>query len=182
MEVFAQPTVEAVAEKYGLPKTKAALVWDQHRARRLQEFINRFFFYREPDATLVDTDLPRLEDILSQIDLAIEEGRPLTSRYPLHELRDLREDIVYTIYVALEASLAKGSSGGILDKLVARLTDEDSIISFNYDLLIDFSLFDASPYIDYGFSARRTSPTGFPYSDLKSPRFGVRSSVYLTFF
>src|SRR5438876_450073 len=60
------------------------------RVRKIKQFINDFY-------QLNPCTLPNLEDILTQLDDAIIEGRPLSSQYDVPFLRTLREDLVFSI-------------------------------------------------------------------------------------
>src|SRR5689334_6995514 len=44
-----------------------------------------------------EDDLPTLEDVLTQIDFAINENRPLSPKYSVQYMRDLRENLVFNI-------------------------------------------------------------------------------------
>jgi hypothetical protein len=54
------------------------------RTKRISDFIEDFY-------QLGPGKLPPLEDILSQLDLAIKEDRPLSNKYHLSSLRQLRK-------------------------------------------------------------------------------------------
>jgi SIR2-like domain len=121
------------------------------RIERVAAFVNDFFLDRLPDAPLAPDESPRLEDILSQLDLAIEEDRPLTGKYDIGSLRTIREDVVFAICGALRDRLdwhsdnekeqaVRRRGDELLSKFLGRITPEDSIVSLNYDLVVDNAL------------------------------------------
>ena len=101
--------------------------------------------------------LPRLEDILTQLDLAVEEDRPLSRHYNVPYLRRLREAFVYAICVVLAENLSsKGSEGmELMWKFLSTLTPEDSMISLNYDIIVDKAIsLSTGGRVNYGFPVR----------------------------
>jgi hypothetical protein len=136
-----------------------------HWGRRIRR-INGFFkdFYKlnldtleiNPDALPIT--FPNLEDILTQLDDAIIEDRPLSRRYNLPCLRRLREDLVYAICEVLREKLDFGEVNGreLMRRFMHRLRPDDSILSLNYDIIVDNALylFRRSSPVDYGLSIR----------------------------
>src|SRR5215470_8610494 len=70
-------------------------------ARRMSE-VREFMLAFYPSA---GSDIPTLEDFLSQLDLALNEGRPLSSTYTIDKIRQLRDSLVYGIAEVLRVSL-----------------------------------------------------------------------------
>lgn len=129
--------------------------------RRIQnvcEFVSDFYQGSRfsPDARSNQAILPRLEDVLSQLDLCVTQNRPLSANYPLLKVQKLREDLVYLIGHLLQDRLRRlGVSGQVTYDLVRSLTVEDAIISLNYDIIVDNALVrEFGPGVDYGVSIR----------------------------
>jgi hypothetical protein len=111
---------------------------------------------------------PSLEDLLSQLDLAINEGRPISRDYPVDKLRELRDELVYTIAEVLRQSLnyddpADSNAMALLQRFVSSLQPADALVSLNYDIIIDNALlrderrwynFPHAGGVDYGVSVR----------------------------
>jgi hypothetical protein len=133
------------------------------RVRRTNGFFNDFYKLNldtleiNPDA-LPET-FPNLEDILTQLDDAIIEDRPLSRRYDLPCLRRLREDLVFAICEVLRKKLdsVEVSDRDLMQRFKAHLERNDCcIISLNYDIIVDNALSMPLPAkrIDYGLSVR----------------------------
>jgi hypothetical protein len=135
----------------------------KERATRMRRFLDDFYGVRLNSHNLALGHLPRLEDVLSQIDLAIEEDRPLSKDYRLSLLRQLREDIAYAICEALQESLdqrqyAIGESGyDTMVRFLSSLAPNTTLLSTNYDLVLDNGLREIqgpSMRVDYGMPVR----------------------------
>ncbi len=131
-------------------------LWEE-RVRRIRNFINDFY-------QLNPSTLPNLQDILSQLDDAIIEGRPLSSQYDIPFLRTLREDLVFAICEVLRIKLGFGEEHGrqLMQHFKQELRPNDSILSLNYDIIVDNALSMRPPsdvwephdLVDYGLSVR----------------------------
>lgn len=126
----------------------------QSRVRRINHFIHDFF-------QLNPGDLPNLEDILTQLDDAILERRPLSKQYDIPYLRTLREDLVFAICEILRIKLMFMEDRGrqLMERFVQGLRPNDSILSLNYDIIVDNALASHSYtrpalLIDYGLAVR----------------------------
>ncbi len=102
---------------------------------RVRKFIADFY-------PALSSGAPPLEDLLSQLDLAISEGRPLSSEYTVSTLRELRDGLVYGLAEVLRLELEKPhrsdqDANKLLASFVSRLTPEDTIVSLNYDIILD---------------------------------------------
>lgn len=123
------------------------------RMERLKEFIKSFY-------GLPDEELPALEDVLSQLDLAINEGRPLSSQYTLERLRELRETLVFGMAELLRVRLDNTSTSTPVDlySFFVSATDDDCLVSLNYDIILDNEILsvkgDGTNGINYGVSVR----------------------------
>ena len=136
--------------------------WDR-RIRRINDFFNGFYKLNldtleiNPDALL--KTFPSLEDILTQLDDAIIEGRPLSRKYDVPCLRTLREDLVFAICEVLRKKMdfAKVSGRELMQRFMQGLGPNDSILSLNYDIIVDNALsipYYPARFVDYGLSVR----------------------------
>jgi hypothetical protein len=124
-------------------------------ARRMTE-VRRFITDFYPSA---GNDIPPLEDVLSQLDLALNEGRPLSSTYTVDKLREIRDGVVYGIAEVLRTSLEHDHP---LDhkllpqfnEFIAGLTPDDTLVSLNYDIILDNAFLNARGPVDYGIRVR----------------------------
>ncbi len=110
---------------------------DDERVKRISQFLESFF-----GSNLEDTscELPKYDTVLSFIDLAIQDGMALDGNYQERELVELRNDMLYLLWLTLRTT-----TEGKVDPKHARfvrdvLKEDDSIVSLNYDLLIDSAL------------------------------------------
>ena len=141
-----------------LPKAFERFSRDR-RIRNVQKFVSDFYLGSPlpSDVRSRQAILPRLEDVLSQLDLCVVQNRPLSANYPLQRVQKLRVDLVYLIARLLRDTLRRlgRDSYAILD-LVRFLTEEDAIISLNYDIIVDNALArEFGPRrVDYGVDVR----------------------------
>jgi hypothetical protein len=96
---------------------------------------------------------------LSQLDLALNEGRPLSSTYTVDRIRDLRDGLVYGIAEVLRTSLGRDHPSDDkvlpwLNKFVSRLKPDDTVVSLNYDIVIDNTLLNFGRPVNYGVPIR----------------------------
>lgn len=118
---------------------------DDWRIKNIKRFIADFY--------QLDT-APPLEDILTQLDICIAENRPVSDDYNLITLGRLREDLVYGICRVLQNALQKGSLN-MMKQFVRGVQPDDTIISLNYDLIIDNSIIKANHQApEYSFPVR----------------------------
>lgn len=113
------------------------------RIRNVQEFVSDFYLGSPfpPDVQSRQAILPRLEDVLSQLDLCVVQNRPLSANYPLQRVQELREDLVYLVAHLLKETLGRlEKDRHVTLDLVRSLTEEDTIISLNYDIIVDNAL------------------------------------------
>ncbi|MGI6684414.1 MAG: hypothetical protein ACOX47_02745 [Bacillota bacterium] len=89
-------------------------------------------------------------ELLTLIDIALEQNVSL-GRYRGDDLRKIRDILVSVMCEILEMAVYEGYNG-VLTEFCERLTGEDSVISLNYDTVIDHILMGCKGEIDYGFS------------------------------
>lgn len=112
-------------------------LWGE-RVQRIKDFLKDFY-------NLNRNSLPNLEDMLTLLDDAITEDRPISRNYSLLLLRKLREDLVYTICETLRQKLDYGSelNYNLMEGFINLLDSDNndaSILSLNYDIIIDNAL------------------------------------------
>jgi hypothetical protein len=135
------------------------LLETQHNehAENIRCFIKDYHFYGREQLER-DGELPGIEDIFSQLDYAIADNRPLSADYTTEKLRSIRESFVYAICEVLRQSL--NDSSDLLNRFLLRIKDGDSIISLNYELMIDNALSrNLGKSVDYGIPMRHDDQT-----------------------
>jgi hypothetical protein len=153
---------------------------DDYRLVNVRNFIMNFFGITERTLSNENqiTVLPAIEDVLNLLDLAIQEQRPLTSHYDIRKLQDIRQNIIYLISNELKNKLEKGPmvKGNIIPNFVRRIEIDkgnSTIISFNYDLLIDNGILDRGlGHVNYGFKVRGLldGENGFKFTAIEDYR------------
>jgi hypothetical protein len=128
---------------------------EQDIARRMTK-VRRFIFDFYPSA---EYNIPALEDVLSQLDLALNEGRPLSSTYTVDKIREIRDGLVYGIAEVLRTSLERDhpsdrSVRPWLNKFVSRLQPDDTFVSLNYDIVLDNAFLSVGRPVNYGVPIR----------------------------
>jgi len=129
------------------------------RIQKVSEFVSDFYLGSPlpSDAQSMQAILPRLEDVLSQLDLCVVQNRPLSANYPLQKVQKLREDLVYLIARLLKDTLEQLERDWHITRgLVHSLTEEDVIISLNYDIIVDNALAQefGPQRVNYGMDVR----------------------------
>ncbi|HEY9857374.1 MAG TPA: SIR2 family protein [Stenomitos sp.] len=89
--------------------------------------------------------LPSIEELLSILDNCLSKGEPIGQRWSISDLTRCREELVTCIYDVIGDTLDSRSNGsseqGLYEQLIRQLPGEDvSLISLNYDLLLDTAL------------------------------------------
>jgi len=131
--------------------------------KKIKEFINTTFH---------DTKhYPGIEDILSYLDFNINEKVALTSKYNFEDLINLKNTLIKIIGKMLEEYLNK-LDNTTTDIFAKKITNYDTVISTNYDIVIDNALLTQKKIIEYGVRYRKNIfPT--PISD---GRNGIRAT------
>jgi len=120
--------------------------------KNIREFIRDFYFYGSDK--LDETEmLPNLEDVLSQLDYAIAENRPMGGEYPVSKLTEIYQSFVYAICEVLRQRLS--TTSGVLEDFLKGIEVDDTVISLNYELLIDNAIVRTLKQpINYGVETR----------------------------
>ncbi|MEN3003432.1 SIR2 family protein [Dehalobacterium formicoaceticum] len=88
-------------------------------------------------------------ELLTLMDLTLEQNSAM-GRYGEKDLRQIREALVAVICDILEGAVKK-ERYGVLADFCHQLTHKDSIISLNYDTVMDHVILDCQGAVDYGF-------------------------------
>ena len=136
----------------GIPLTKQFLPYlfsekqTDPRLMRLVRFIDQFF---NVNSTKPES-LPKFEQVLSLLDLALLEDHEFSSIYTRSNIGQLRSDMDYLIWRMLEQSSRKGSTR-VFEKFASALDPKENILfSLNYDTLLDHALLEVFKSLDYG--------------------------------
>jgi len=136
------------------------------RLENLRSFLHQFFpFGSSPKSRHL---YPKFEELISFIDIAVARGESIDSHYQEREILQLRNDLNYLIWKALE--FVKNFRSEDLHKLfISKCLNRGNaaVISMNYDTLIDYSLEEMGYGVDYGF----------PFSSEAAP-LGCASKVH----
>ena len=136
-----------------LPQALLAFPRDS-RIIKLRDFISDF--YREGKPIDNVANLPPIEDIFTQLDFALAEKRPFSAKYDLTAIQELRDALVYAICKILERALHSSHPGSrpITLDFARQFTHNDTVISLNYDLIIDNGILRNDHTVDYGIPIR----------------------------
>lgn len=125
------------------------------RYSELRRFLAAWGF-REPEA------LPTLEELLSILDTCLAHGEPLGPAWSISELTRVREEVVGCIYERIGATLdvAAHEDQGVYERFVRLLPRTGvSLVTSNYDILLDDSLVRIGLTPDYLFDFAAPPPT-----------------------
>lgn len=127
---------------------------DDDKVSRIARFIEHTYPVAQSLVLNRDERLPQIEDVLSLLDLAIMEDRPLSQSYRITELRELRRNLVYAICLALKE--IHDNNRDLSRKFTSKLTANDSVICLNYDLIIDNAVLRGEFDLDYHIPLRNS--------------------------
>ena len=96
-----------------------------------------------------DHIIPPFEDVLSLVDHCIEGNTPLSHKYSVDQLRQLRKKLIYIMGQVLEVKLLQYTNGSLVRAFLNSLSQQDSIISMNYDLIIENGVLNRGGVVDY---------------------------------
>lgn len=85
---------------------------------------------------------PSLPLLLSLLDTAIIRGETFRPGWPVERVREVRESVEEVVFLIVE-EMTQGAEA-YHEQLVAKLGDSPTVVSLNYDLLIDYALMRAS--------------------------------------
>ena len=116
---------------------------------------NRKFSIGESLKNIQRSNLPNIEDVFTLFDIANEKEEPFLyeSEGDLTLIR--REDFIdlirYTLHYSIKNSLNDYGTTEIYQKFVEQLENDDAVISFNYDTLLDNAVKHKFKDLNYGF-------------------------------
>jgi hypothetical protein len=122
----------------------------------LSDFVFTFYHINPKDQQWKQ-QLPSIEDVLSQVDFALNEKRPLSHEYDLDFLESVRQEIIGGICHLLSDNRNHAHGMNKMYQFMSSLTPSDTLISLNYDLVVDKAVCQCkqSPqYVDYGVPIR----------------------------
>jgi hypothetical protein len=137
-----------IAHMYASPLDRRTLsndIAERRKASRLQVQLLK-----------ADGRLPNLEDILSQIDYALAEDRPLSQYWSVDSVRKLRRTLVYAMARVIGNRVDHHSPQDLSDpdeRLIAAV-EHNTVISLNYDLTVDNLIQNYESFVDYGIAMR----------------------------
>jgi hypothetical protein len=141
---------------------------DDQRVKRVFKFLRSFYNIGDD---ISKADLPKYETALSMIHLALENGCALDADYQEKELLAIRDDLLYLLWLVLEDTTSGDKPDELHLKFVeTRLNPSDTVISLNYDLLIDHAISYKYHQVNYGvgFKELISSEAIPPVSNWKS--------------
>jgi hypothetical protein len=120
------------------------------RLESVEEFVREFFHYDAAGHSV----LPALEEVLSAVDIALDRGDSLSAKYTVDKLQELRRNFAFLIYQVLVD--AYGELGNdVTNCFVRKLNIHPTVLSFNYDIIIDNALKQQFGHnLDYGIEYR----------------------------
>lgn len=133
----------------GIPLTKQflpRLIQDpiDDRLLGLKSFIQEFF-----SESLTLGTYPKFEQVLSLLDIAINEDHYISNKYHHKYLRQLRSDLDYLTWKMLEQS-STDDNFNIFNQFIDKTPASSLFLSLNYDTLIDHSIVRKYHNINYG--------------------------------
>ncbi len=118
--------------------------------REVIEFINEYFVFDEKNHH------PRLEAIFGFIDYFILQNESLSAKYSTDRLRKIKEYLIKLVHFIVDyRTESKSVYYGMFWKAIAKFNSNISIVTLNYDTLLEQSfgsLFKKFGYIDYSIN------------------------------
>lgn len=110
-------------------------------------------------------DYPNIEEVLTIIDKAIQKEEPLGGFESTSNMHSLKEEVRYVIRKTLEKAKTKDPNKAYSRFIRQNVSQEDTLISLNYDLYLDNEIYHEYAWIDYGINFKTL---GAPLGDYKS--------------
>lgn len=140
------------------------------RIVKLKEFIDSVF-YRLSDGKI----LPRIEDVLSLLDYCIQQRQGLNQKYDYEELIRMRHRVVFLMGKLIQQSIEGSANLQLAGEFVERVKNcgyDVTLVTTNYDILLDDALFRKASSQNYGIRLRRRigleTPVGQrPHEDMR---------------
>lgn len=128
------------------------------KSNRVKEFIQEFYF----DGKLMSDDqLPSFEEVLTMVDWF------LMNESDEKNFRKLRDDLIFGISRVMKKSLESAipnsnDVNSLTERFISNLDQSDSIVSLNYDLLIDNELIRGGTRVLYYSKMRNETTKSVP--------------------
>lgn len=109
----------------------------------LDQFLIENFHLPPQQANRTEADYPALPLLLSLVDTAVDRNQPMGPNWPVDKLRQVRRALQYMVFALLEYKLrrlTKNYYGELLDALDPKRSDTPTIVSLNYDIIVDNAL------------------------------------------
>ena len=103
----------------------------KRKADAVIKFMSEFYHSEINEA------LPPFEDVLSQLDYCIINNVPLSRKYTAENLRQLRKDLIYIMGRVIQVKTRNRTETSLVGSFIGNLQPDDSIVSLNYDLIVD---------------------------------------------
>lgn len=146
---------------------------NQHFLSIIKRFLSEFFRIENVDNIESKEQLPKFEELLTIVDVALLKQEELSEYWNRMKLFELREALVYCIARILRIKLQPRERESIphyhrrfvesiFDDRINAESNENSFISLNYDILLDYALLNLHPNwdVDYGINFRNfTEPS-----------------------
>src|SRR3990167_3405383 len=117
------------------------------KTKDVKDFLKKFFNLCNSGS------LPRIEDVLSFLDSSLRQKFSCKD-YGYEEFLKVRRSLVYLMGQLFKDKL-EGNAKGVAKRLCDKLTEEDVIISTNYDIVMENALwFKREQNINYGEKVR----------------------------
>jgi len=119
-----------------------------------EQFLIENFHLPQQQADRTESDYPALPLLLSLVDTAIDRNQPMGANWPVEKLRHVRRALQYVVFALLEYKLRRLSHNyyaDLLDTLDPTRNTTPTVISLNYDVIVDNAMVKHSDYLpDYG--------------------------------
>jgi hypothetical protein len=120
----------------------------------LDQFLIQNFHVPQLQANRTESDYPALPLLLSLVDTAIDRNQPMGANWTVEKLRQVRRALQYMVFALLEYKLRRLSHNyyaDLLDALDPARSDTPTVISLNYDVIVDNAMVQHSDFLpDYG--------------------------------
>ncbi|MFX0132209.1 MAG: hypothetical protein ACFFDN_01055 [Candidatus Hodarchaeota archaeon] len=112
------------------------------------------FTHLTPLDSLREENLPNIEDVFTLYDIAYQKDEALFYEADI-DVNIIRKDILelltYTIVHSTWGAMNQNGTTNTYQEFVDNLSIEDTIISYNYDTLLDNAIFNKFKMLNYGF-------------------------------
>jgi hypothetical protein len=124
-------------------KADPSLLQQQEAIKLLRDFLDQCFPL--PAGRLESDDYPSLSLFLSLLDTAIDRKQPFGPGWPPEKVAKVREAVEAAVFAVLDFRSPQqetGSYSGLLQLAYPGSRPEATVISLNYDMILDVAMFD----------------------------------------